>query len=77
MLAPAAVLAPAVLARMIPANLRSEISLIPANATAGLSDARSRPMPGRLLHPTKYAYTADLSHVTMHGQYNTARLSIC
>jgi hypothetical protein len=65
MLAPAAVLAPDVLARMIvPANLRSEISLIPANATAGLHDKTSRPMPERLLHRTKYAYTADLSHVT-------------
>jgi hypothetical protein len=58
------VLAPAVLARMIPANLRSEISLIPAKATAGLIDTTSRPMPKRLVHRTKYAHTADLSHVT-------------
>jgi hypothetical protein len=49
---------------MIPANLRSEISLIPANANAGVIDKAHRPMPMSLVHPTKYAYSADLSHVT-------------
>jgi hypothetical protein len=60
-------LAPDVLARIIPVNLRSQIRLVAANTQASYRDRASRLLPASQVHPTKYAFTTDLSHYVLHG----------
>ena len=62
--------APEFLAGIIPPALRSEITLV---AAKGPFSNQSRSTSPEHLHPTRYAFVDDLSHVTLGNRMNAGR----